>query len=277
LIELLVVIAIIANLAAMLLPALSKAKAKAITVQCMSNHRSLMLAWHMYVDDNQDRLPYASDSVSNPGQDGAWVFGQMDFDPANKYNWDPDIAIKTSPLWNYCGKSAGIFKCPADQSYVTVSGVNKPRVRTMAMNLWLGAAGGTMYSGLPASEPVAGWIIYSKGNQINANPGASSIFVFMDMRPDSVDVGNFGVSMDGYGSATKAPNPGAYRFWDLPSLQHGNASSFSFADGHCEIKKWRDGRTTPALVQPPNSIVDKFVSPNNQDIAWLQERATRAK
>jgi len=267
LIELLVVIAIIAILAAMLLPALARAKDKATRIQCMNNHRSLMLAWRMYVDDNQDVLPYASETAPGAGTVGAWAQGKMDFDPANRYNWDADYALKTSPLWAYA-KAAAIWKCPADKSFVTVNGVQKPRVRTMSMNYWLGAAGGKHYTGLPASEPVTKWTLYKKFTELAANPGAASIFVFLDMRTDSVDAGNFGVCMDGYPS-----NPGAYRFWDLPGVQHGKGCSFSFADGHTELKKWKDARTAPETLVGD----DKFTSAGNPDIAWMQERATRTK
>ena len=228
LIELLVVIAIIAILAAMLLPALAKAKERAVAIQCMNNHRSLMLAWHMYTDDNQDRIPYASEVTAGDQTVGAWVWGKMDFDPSNLYNWNPNVSIMTSVLYPYAGKSQAIFKCPSDRSYITVSGVQKPRVRTMSMNVWLGGFGGFLANGqLPSGEPLSKWILYTKSSQIAANPGASSIFVFTDMRPDSVDVGNFGVCMDGYGSTASS-----YRFWDLPGMQHGKACSFSYADGH---------------------------------------------
>jgi prepilin-type N-terminal cleavage/methylation domain-containing protein/prepilin-type processing-associated H-X9-DG protein len=269
LIELLVVIAIIALLAALLLPALTKAKDKATAIQCMNNHRSLMMAWRMYVDDNQDSLPYASETAPGAGTVGAWVLGRMDFDPANRYNWDPDFSLATSPLWSYAGKSAAIWKCPSDRSVVNVSGVTKPRVRTMSMNYWLGAAGGSHYTDLPASEPLSKWTLYLKFNQITASPGAANIFVFLDMRPDSVDAGNFGVCMDGYGS-----NPAAYQFWDLPGFQHRGGCSFSYADGHAEAKKWRNADTIPPVVPPPASVTDQFTSPNNQDIGWLQQRAS---
>src|SRR5205823_720006 len=96
LIELLVVIAIIAILAAMLLPALTKAKLKAQGVQCMSNHRQLSLAWRLYSDDNRDTLLYASGDKT-AYEPGVWMGGGLDFSGANKSNWDPSVDIYTSP------------------------------------------------------------------------------------------------------------------------------------------------------------------------------------
>ena len=267
LIELLVVIAIIAILAAMLLPALSRAKLKAQGIYCMNNHRSLMLAWRMYVDDNQDRLPYASDNPRAPAPiSAAWVTGRMDFDSNNRSNWDPDQDIRKSPLWPYCGKNLQIWRCPADKSTVTINGVAKNRVRSMSMNLWLGGYEGTMDSNL---DPAGKWKLFKKFSQFGADPGAASIFVFLDMREDSIDLGNFGVCMDGY-----PDDPAKYKFYDLPGAYHANACGFSFADGHAELRKWRDPRTTPPLQNGVD--FDKFASPNNVDIAWMQERATRA-
>jgi prepilin-type processing-associated H-X9-DG protein len=195
----------------------------------------------------------------------------MDFDGANRANWDVEASVKTSPLYPYA-KAERIWKCPSDRSTINVSGKVLPRSRTMSMNYWLGAAGGRHYSGLPAAEPLSKWNLYLKLSQVNANPGAASIFVFLDMRPDSIDAGNFGVCMDGYPSS-----PGAYRFWDLPGFQHSGGCSFSYADGHSEYKKWKNSDTTPPLVPPPGSVADKFTSPNNQDIGWMQERATRPR
>ena len=264
LIELLVVIAIIAILAAMLLPALAKSRLKAQGIQCMANHRQLCLAWRMYSDDNRDRLPFASDdSRHTPAIVAAtWVTGEMNFDPSNRSNWDPAEDIMKSPIWPYCGKNLGIWRCPSDKSSVFVDGVNKPRVRSMSMNWYFGGFGGDN------SLSSGAFRLFTKQSDL-ANPGPAKIWVFLDMRPDSIDIGNFAPRMTGY------PNdPSKYGFYDLPGFYHGTACGFSFADGHSEIKKWRDPRTTPPLVEG-GMVSDQFDSPRNMDVAWIQERSAR--
>src|SRR5689334_16211627 len=114
LIELLVVIAIIAILAAMLLPALSRAKTKAQGTGCMNNTKQLMLAWRLYAEDNNDFIPFAYATVANPPRK-PWVPSGPGFDrntapnqEKDPGNWNYDITIKASPIWQYCGNSVGI-------------------------------------------------------------------------------------------------------------------------------------------------------------------------
>lgn len=284
LIELLVVIAIIGILASLLLPALARAKQKGQGVQCMSNHRQLCLAWRLYADDSRDWLVYASgDSAydashprlsGNPYNQYAWSLSNLDFDPNNRYNYDPTLDMMRRVLWPYA-KTTGIYKCPADHSSVTVNGVVKPRIRTMSMNLYVGGfvsqAGGNL-------GDASGWsfgtnyYIYHKMSDFGSSSGPSDkIFVFLDMREDRVNWGNFMTDMSGY-SPTQ---PDQYSFTtDLPGMYHDLACGFSFADGHAEMKRWRDPRTTPAY----SPITDPYAtpaSPNNMDVAWLQDHSTR--
>jgi len=266
LIELLVVIAIIGILAALLLPVLNKSKLKAQGLMCMSNHRQLCLAWRMYSDDNQERLLYASEMPRLPDTvNAAWVTGTLDFNPANSANWDPDVNIKKSPMWPYCGNNLGIWKCPADRSAVIVNGESKPRVRSMSMNIFLGGWGGTDGDW---GAIFSAYKIYMKQTEL-VDPGPTKVFVFLDMREDSIDMGNFAARMAGWPNQTAQ-----YGFYDLPGYYHHLACGFSFADGHSEIRRWRDARTMPPLV-PGGFVNDNFSSPDNPDVAWLQERATR--
>ena len=140
LIELLVVIAIIAILAAMLLPALSKAKLKAQGIQCLSNLRQLQTVFLIYPDDNMDRL--TSSGYTLPVEPTAWVNGWEDFNGNNPDNTDPGTLLdpKRAKFAPYL-KGIGVYKCPADASRVKVSPSNLdvPRLRSMSMGQqWAG-------------------------------------------------------------------------------------------------------------------------------------------
>jgi len=278
LIELLVVIAIIAILAAMLLPALSKAKCRALGISCMNNHRQLTLAWRMYTEDNGDRLPYAKTSSGN----NAWVGGWLDYSAAPD-NWNLDANIKKSLLWPYAGKNPEIFKCPADKSTVSVLGRTLPRVRTMSMNVYVGGRGNAAgtgpdslgYSGTAYGTSPGECRIYRKYPDM-VNPGPSSTWVFLDEREDSINDGMFVTAMEGAPTTPNgAPTPGAYGFIDVPASYHCGAGGFSFADGHSELRRWTDGRTRPPIQK--NQVVDYAFkpSPGNKDITWLQSVTTQ--
>jgi prepilin-type N-terminal cleavage/methylation domain-containing protein len=277
LIELLVVIAIIAILAAMLLPALTKAKLKAQGVQCMSNHRQLSLAWRMYAEDNRDLLVFASDD-GTPAQYNqySWCNTHLDNTSAS-YNWDINYDITQRPLWVYA-KNAGIYKCPADHSTVRDStGTLRPRIRTMSINLYLGGFAGP--NGGTASWPFAnGYMVFQKYSDIvGSRIGTVKAFTFMDFREDAINWGNFMTHTAGYDLDN--PNPALYRFTtDYPGFYHHFVAGFSFADGHAELHKWRDPRTTPPLgFWGPGGPPSETASPRNQDVAWLQEHSTCKK
>ena len=263
LIELLVVIAIIAILAGMLLPALGRAKSKAQGIYCMNNHRQLLLAWRMYVEDNSDTLPYVKHGPY------AWINGWLDFSSAPD-NWDINNDITKSILWPYCGNNASIFKCPADKSKVNVRGKWMPRVRTMSMLNWVGGRGENLpmqWSGVTYGNTSGEWRIYRKYSDMT-DPGPGQTFVFLDEREDSINDGMFVVDMERYPNTTES-------IVDFPASYHGGSGGFSFADGHSELKRWRNKLI---LQRPLRDQVRPYPTPlggRDADVVWMQERATR--
>jgi prepilin-type N-terminal cleavage/methylation domain-containing protein/prepilin-type processing-associated H-X9-DG protein len=269
LIELLVVIAIIAILAGMLLPSLAKAKTKAQGIQCMNNTRQLMLAWRFYVDDNQDRLPYAyaaEGAPNDPHYPYAWVHGILDYAPGNADNWNWTNTIAKGNIWSYTGRNAEIFKCPAD--YITVkpsagpsSGKAIRRCRSNSMNAWCGLNQGDMANTWFGDRTFR---FYLKLSDMTY-PGPTRTWVLVDEHPDSINDGFFCIDMRGY------PNLAAAALPDVPASYHNGACGFAFADGHSEIKKWTDPRTMPPVRKVTYSSVNQA---NNPDVMWLWEHTT---
>jgi prepilin-type N-terminal cleavage/methylation domain-containing protein/prepilin-type processing-associated H-X9-DG protein len=265
LIELLVVIAIIAILAAMLLPALAKAKMRAQAVLCMNNSRQLMFAWRQYAEENRDTLPFGYATGANAPY--VWVKGNINVgnESAND-NWNIDNTLKLSLIWPYAGNNAGIFRCPGDPSTaINAQGQRVPRIRSMAMSNWVGGNGDspeTSWRGLWGLQDK--WKVYRRTTDM-IKPGPASTFVFLDERKDSINDGYFVVEMDGW------PAPATTKIVDWPASYHGGSGGLAFADGHSEIHKWKDPRTMPPLT------LDLSVtsSPNNQDILWLQNHSSQ--
>ena len=272
LIELLVVIAIIAILAGMLLPALGKAKAKAQGIQCLSNHKQLTLAWTMYAGDYRDRIPFSASVSGNPA---AWFGGFQDFDGGNRSNWDIEQDLKKGPLWRYAGNSHGIFRCPSEQSTVVPTsgpfkGQRVRRVRSMAMSAWMGGVDGNFNAGPGLSDST--WRLFRSLDDM-AEPGPTMLIVFSDQREDQKGYPNLNFDLTGY-----PDKPEQTQFTDdLLPFYHGGATSYSFADGHSELRRWKDPRSLVPLWKGKNQWIGVMRQPNNRDIAWLQEHATRRK
>jgi prepilin-type processing-associated H-X9-DG protein/prepilin-type N-terminal cleavage/methylation domain-containing protein len=234
LIELLVVIAIVAILAALLLPALGRAKGKAVTTACRNNLGQLNKAWLLYVTDHEDRLP-PSISVNSRNIEGSWVLGNAKEDVTT-------TNIEAGIIFPYTGRSVGIYRCPADKSTVD----NHPgvqRTRSYTLNGWLNSKLSSGHNGwsFDSYDYLAGRHLYS---QILI-PGPVSVFVFVDEHEQSIDDGLWLNSQTNPQDELRKDGaihdpPSASDAWaKLPTDRHSQGANLCFADGHQEFHHWK--------------------------------------
>jgi prepilin-type N-terminal cleavage/methylation domain-containing protein/prepilin-type processing-associated H-X9-DG protein len=266
LIELLVVIAIIAMLAALLLPVLSRAKARAQGAVCMSNLRQLQLAWLYYTHDHGDLLPPNWSGVE-AGRDPrfpSWVEGIMTYETSLGYaQWLSDSTNTLILLTNKVGrigpylKTAGVFKCPGDRSWVLLGGGKHPRVRSYGMNTYMGCSGELL-----PDQLVPPYHLFRRMSDLVAPPPSKAL-VFIDIHEDYI----YGPGFD-----VRPPPVRAYDAWEqAPASRHSGVGPLSFADGHVESRRWRDS----SIFSRPDRIQKWGLWTHDvRDLAWLSERAT---
>jgi prepilin-type processing-associated H-X9-DG protein len=216
----------------------------------------------MYPDDNRGFLVKPGNSGT---EEYAWVQGWLDFSGSNPDNTNilQLLDPKKATFAPYV-PSAGVYKCPADQSSVKIGGKRYARVRSLSMSQAIGGSGPWLPPGTVMQEGQKRYKVFIKASDLD-DPGPACVYVLLDEHPDGINAGGYANMM--------VENPANARIIDFPASYHNGAAGISFADGHAEIKRWLDPRTKPP-VHYNNNLVLNIPSPNNKDMIWLAERTT---
>jgi prepilin-type N-terminal cleavage/methylation domain-containing protein/prepilin-type processing-associated H-X9-DG protein len=259
LIELLVVIAIIAILAGMLLPALSKAKAKTLGVRCMSNVKQLQTAWMLYTLDFNDEVPLNTFD-KNSWIDPAWILSS-DLRTLLLPEATNLAIISAGKLWKY-NTAYEIYKCPADPLWPPLGKVKYKRNRSFSIQ---GRMGGPQVTFEQCTPKAAGGRhrVFKKTSDIR-NPFPDNAMVFIDESEYVIDDGYFIV--DAF-----AGIPTGTAVWqNYPSSRHNGGGDMSFADGHAEIKRWQGSDTR--TFKKTGGFENATTPEGKRDLNWVQRK-----
>jgi prepilin-type processing-associated H-X9-DG protein len=249
LIELLVVIAIIALLAALLLPALGRAKVRALGSACAGNLKQLQLCWQMYTEDCADHLP--GNTALNSGDLGereGWTSDPYSWLQGNAWTDTTPENLQKGVLYRY-NQSLGIYRCPADKSTVRDQGVI-PRNRSVSMSMYMN------FRNRP--EDPGYELCWHRLSQIQ-QPGPSRAAVFIEEHEKSIQQSAFGINAP---DSLTMFNTSLWTWISFPATRHNHAGQLSFADGHVETWRWLEANTL-RIAQRNDWIVTQPGVPNN--------------
>jgi prepilin-type processing-associated H-X9-DG protein len=267
LIDLLFITVFVGLLAILSASAVASVRQRNLSGECMGNQRELVTAWTLYAAENGDNL---CNNFTIPDTLQTMTTGKFENWANNVMTWIGDGStesqsttnvdwVKRSVLAPYAADPVRMVKCPAD-NYLSLAQRRKnrgTRVRSYSMNAFMGRAD-TSSSSLSGRSWAEGGA-YRQFLKSSDIPDPGKTWVTIEEHPDSINDGFFYVPAN------------ATAWGDLPGTFHNSGTTFSFADGHVELRKWRS-RTVVLRINYALGNTRPFDALGRQDFQWYRER-----